>query len=348
MRKRLLISTVFVLSGFLSYGQTVSKVFNNTPLKTVLKEVEKQSGMSIMYETVDVNTSPAVTASFNDASVATVLESILDSSLDYSIEGKIIVIYKKSKDVSGEKKQTISRQNTQRMIRGLVTDETDSPVVGATVIVKGTMINAVTDINGEYNIVAEPGNILAFNFLGYQPVEIELNEQIVVDVKMASAATPLDEVMVVAYGVVKKSSFSGSAAVVHSQDITTNPSASFEKSLQGKVAGLQVTSASGQPGASTTYRIRGTGSLNGSNEPLYVIDGVATTSADYSMAADRAYSTSSILSSLNPQDIESITVLKDAAAASLYGSRAANGVVIITTKSGKSGEGKMSFNAQLG
>jgi hypothetical protein len=108
---------------------------------------------------------------------------------------------------------------------------------------------------------------------------------------MAPAATPLDEVMVVAYGVAKKSSFSGSAAVVHSQEITANPSASFEKSLQGKVAGLQVATASGQPGASTTYRIRGTGSLNGSNEPLYVIDGVATTSADYSKVADRAYST---------------------------------------------------------
>jgi TonB-linked SusC/RagA family outer membrane protein len=348
MRKRLLISTICILSGFLSYGQTVTKVFSNTPLKTVLKEVEKQSGMSIMYETVDVNASPAVTASFNDASVATVLESVLDSSLDYSIEGKIIVIYKKSGNVSAEKQQTLPRQNTQRMIRGLVTDETDSPVVGATVIVKGTAINATTDINGEYTIVAEPGNIIVFSFLGYQSVEVEVSDRVVLDVKMAPAATPLDEVMVVAYGVAKKSSFSGSAAVVHSQEITANPSASFEKSLQGKVAGLQVAAASGQPGASTTYRIRGTGSLNGSNEPLYVIDGVATTSADYSKVADRAYSTSSILSSLNPQDIESVTVLKDAAAASLYGSRAANGVVIITTKSGKSGEGKLSFNAQLG
>lgn len=107
-----------VLLGFLSYGQTVTKVFNNTPLKTVLKEVEKQSGMSIMYETVDVNASPAVTASFNNASVTTVLETILDSTLEYSIKGKIIVIYKKSGDTSGEKQQAFSQQSNQRTIRG--------------------------------------------------------------------------------------------------------------------------------------------------------------------------------------------------------------------------------------
>jgi len=148
MRKRLLISTIMVLLGFLSYGQTVTKVFNNTPLKTVLKEVEKQSGMSIMYETVDVNASPAVTASFNNASVTTVLETILDSTLEYSIKGKIIVIYKKSGDTSGEKQQAFSQQSNQRTIRGVVTDETDTPIVGATIIVKGTVNTATTDSNG--------------------------------------------------------------------------------------------------------------------------------------------------------------------------------------------------------
>ncbi|MEJ1729714.1 carboxypeptidase-like regulatory domain-containing protein, partial [Escherichia coli] len=220
MRKRLLISTICVLSGFLSYGQTVTKVFNNTPLKTVLKEVEKQSGMSIMYETVDVNASPAVTASFNNASVATVLETILDSTLKYSIKGKIIVIYKKSDDASGEKQQAFSQQSNQRMIRGVVTDETDSPIVGATIIVKGTTNNATTDFNGAYTIFVRPDDVLIFSFLGYQSVEVEVSDRVVVDVKMISAATPLDEVMVVAYGVAKKSSFSGSAAVVHSQEIT--------------------------------------------------------------------------------------------------------------------------------
>ena len=163
---------------------------------------------------------------------------------------------------------------------------------------------------------------------------------------MKSDAEVLDEVMVVAYGTVKKSAFTGSATVVD-QDKIKSPAVSFDKSLAGQVSGVQVMSNSGQPGSGTSFRIRGSGSLKASNEPLYVIDGVATTSTEYSSIAEENESSSNILSSINPNDIESITVLKDAAAAALYGSRAANGVVVITTKSGKEGKARVNFNAQF-
>ena len=237
-------------------------------------------------------------------------------------------------------------------VRGTVTDaSTGEPVAFASIQVKGTMTGAVTDLDGKYSIMVSSGIsdiTLVFSFVGYKTIEVAVNGRTVVDVSISPDTEVLEDVLVVAYGTAKKSSYSGSASMVRSESILQNPNSSFEKAMQGKVAGLQVTTSSGQPGATASFRIRGSGSLNASNEPLYVVDGIATSTADYSVMADRSYSTSSILSTLNPQDIESVTVLKDAAAASLYGSRAANGVVIITTKNGAQGSGKLNVNAQVG
>lgn len=234
-------------------------------------------------------------------------------------------------------------------VKGKVTDaQNGDPVPFASIVVKGTTQGVVADLDGNYSISAPSNAVLVFSSVGYQTQEVQLNGRSSVNVSLSTDAEFLDDVLVVAYGTAKKSSYAGSAALVRSEELVKTPAASVEQALQGKVAGLQITSTSGQPGASTSFRIRGSGSLNASNEPLYVIDGVATTSGSYSVIAESQYSTASIISSINPQDIESITVLKDAAAASLYGSRAANGVVIITTKSGKAGQGKVNFNAQVG
>lgn len=234
-------------------------------------------------------------------------------------------------------------------VKGSVTDAQSGESVPATsVMVKGTTQGVVADINGNYSINALPSAVLVFSSVGYTTQEVAIDGRGLVNIALQPDAEFLDDVLVVAYGTAKKSSYSGSAAMVKSDDLLKAPVSSVEQALQGKVAGLQITTSSGQPGAATSFRIRGTGTLNASSEPLYVIDGVATTSSDYSELAYQAYSSSSIVSSINPQDIESITVLKDAAAASLYGSRAANGVVIITTKSGQAGKGKVNFNAQVG
>ena len=234
-------------------------------------------------------------------------------------------------------------------VRGTVTDASNGePVPGASVIVSGTTNGVVSDVNGNYSVTAPSDGVLIFSSIGYETMQVPVRGNRSLNVELTPSAEFLDETIVVAYGTAKKSSYSGSASMVRSEELAQKPVASVEQALQGKVAGLQVTTASGQPGAATTFRIRGTGTLNASADPLYVIDGVATTNVSYSYNASYTDATSSILSTINPQDIESITVLKDAAAASLYGSRAANGVVIITTKNGKAGNGHVNFNAQYG
>ena len=234
-------------------------------------------------------------------------------------------------------------------VKGTVTDaQTGDPVPGAAVVVSGTATGVVTEFDGTYSITVASDGVLIFSSIGYETMQVPVQGKKNLNVELSPSAEFIDETIVVAYGTAKKSSYSGSATMVRSEELAQKPVSSVEQALQGKVAGLQVSTASGQPGAATTFRIRGTGSLNASSDPLYVIDGVATTSTSYSKNASDANTTTSILSSINPQDIESITVLKDAAAASLYGSRAANGVVIITTKSGKAGQGHLNFNAAVG
>ncbi len=233
-------------------------------------------------------------------------------------------------------------------VKGVVTSEEDGlPIVGASVLVKGTTQGTITDVDGNFMIsgVKADSKTLIVSFVGMKTREVAIKKG-ELKIVMKSDAEVLDEVMVVAYGTVKKSAFTGSATVVD-QDKIKSPAVSFDKSLAGQVSGVQVMSNSGQPGSGTSFRIRGSGSLKASNEPLYVIDGVATTSTEYSSIAEENESSSNILSSINPNDIESITVLKDAAAAALYGSRAANGVVVITTKSGKEGKARVNFNAQF-
>lgn len=233
-------------------------------------------------------------------------------------------------------------------VKGVVTSEEDGlPIVGASVLVKGTTQGTITDVDGNFMIsgVKADSKTLIVSFVGMKTREVAIKKG-ELKIVMKSDAEVLDEVMVVAYGTVKKSAFTGSATVVD-QDKIKSPAVSFDKSLAGQVSGVQVMSNSGQPGSGTSFRIRGSGSLKASNEPLYVIDGVVTTSTEYSSIAEENESSSNILSSINPNDIESITVLKDAAAAALYGSRAANGVVVITTKSGKEGKARVNFNAQF-
>ena len=168
-----------------------------------------------------------------------------------------------------------------------------------------------------------------------KPVKAAIAPQM--KVALVSAVEELDEVIVVAYGTAKKSSYAGSAALVKADAIKDIPTTTFENALNGKVAGLQLTNNSGQAGSAPAIRIRGVGSMNAGNEPLYVIDGVPVSSGNIGQMDGEIYSTNNIMNSLNPEDIESISVLKDAAASSLYGSRAANGVILITTKKGNTG-----------
>ncbi|MBP1614838.1 MAG: TonB-dependent receptor [Bacteroidetes bacterium] len=238
----------------------------------------------------------------------------------------------------------VSLAMAQSRVTGVVIGADDNePITGASVLVKGTKVGTITDVDGKFSLMSVPtsAKTLVISFIGMRSVEVPIKANL--KIVLEADAKVLDEVMVVAYGTVKKSAFTGSATVLNGDKLKT-PTASFDKGLSGQIAGVQVVSKSGQPGSGTSFRIRGAGSLSASNEPLIVIDGVATTNEEYSKVADNADSSSNLLASLNPTDIESITVLKDAAAAALYGSRAANGVVVITTKTGKAGKTKVTLD----
>ncbi|MGN1245372.1 MAG: SusC/RagA family TonB-linked outer membrane protein [Muribaculaceae bacterium] len=235
-----------------------------------------------------------------------------------------------------------------KSITGTVVSSEGEPVIGATVMVDGSTLGASTDADGKFSISGIPENAksITVTYVGMKKAKVAIQPS--VKVELQSSTEMLDEVLVVAYGTAKKSSFAGSAALVKASDIKDNPSSTFENALNGKVAGLQLTNNSGQAGSAPAIRIRGMGSMNAGNEPLYVIDGVPVTSGNIGQMSGELYSTNNIMSSINPDDIESISVLKDAAASSLYGSRAANGVILITTKKGASGRPVVAFKAEVG
>lgn len=236
-------------------------------------------------------------------------------------------------------------QNVQ--ITGTVTSsEKGEPLIGASVIAKGTSIGAATDANGYYTInVPQNTTILVFSSIGYKNQEVEISSRSIINVVLDPESQEIEEVMVVAYGISKKATFTGSASQLKSGDLTKVSAISVSDALAGLSSGVNVTGGSGQPGATPSIRIRGTGSINSSNEPLYVIDGVAQMQDNLSVSMSASLGA---LSSLNPSDIATVTVLKDAAAAALYGSRAANGVVLINTKKGAAGKTKFAFKSELG
>lgn len=233
----------------------------------------------------------------------------------------------------------------QKVVTGTVTSDDDNlPIIGATVQIKGTTVGVTTDLDGKYSINVDEGRTLIFRFAGLKTEEFVVGSGSVIDVVMKVDVLNLDEVIVIAYGVQQREAKTGSVGVVNSDVLQDIPETSIDKMLSGKVAGVVVSQTSGQPGSATDVRIRGTSSINAGSNPLYVIDGVPV------MTGDQSYytNTGNALASLNPNDIESISILKDAAAASIYGSRAANGVILITTKSGKAGKSKINFRTSTG
>ena len=227
---------------------------------------------------------------------------------------------------------SVAYAQTPKTITGVVTDASNGdPMIGVVVTEPNTSNGTVTDLDGNYSITIN-GNKLNYSYIGYQNVEKIITQSGTVDVKMVSN-TELDEVVVVGYTTMKKREVLGSLSKVNSKELTEVPAPSVSEALQGRVSGLQVTSATGAPGAGVSVRVRGVGSIGGSNDPLYIIDGIPSENG---------------LNSINPSDIENVSVLKDASSAAIYGSRATNGVVLVTTKKGKEGKTKVSYNGQFG
>lgn len=243
----------------------------------------------------------------------------------------------------------------EKTVSGVVSDVT-GPIPGANVIIKGTKRSAQTDFDGRYSIKANSGEVLVFSFTGMNNSSITVGASNNVNVKLASDSQTLEEVVVLGYVTKTKNSMTGSSKQLSGSVLSGVPTVSVDQALQGKVAGLQVSSSSGTPGSIQDIRIRGVGSISANNQPLYVIDGVPVVSGDFSGANDNKTnptiaSTSSSISSLaaiNSNDIESITVLKDASATAAYGARGSNGVIVITTKKGKTGKAVYNFSNSIG
>ncbi len=237
-----------------------------------------------------------------------------------------------------------------RTVSGTVTDSDGGPLPGVTITIKGTTTGTVADIDGNYSISVPDGGILVFNFVGFESQEVAIGQRSVIDLAM-SGVTELSEVIIVGYGSARQEELTGAVQVVGAEKLAEVPTSSFQDALQGNAPGLQVVAQDGAPGAGIAIRVRGIGSINASNEPLYVVDGLPITaqSADVTTTDfDNGGRSANPLAALNPNDIENIVILKDAASTAIYGSRGANGVILITTKQGKKGPAKVNLKASYG
>lgn len=261
--------------------------------------------------------------------------SILYANVDAHIKNDVMThINGASKSESVSQIKVESQNDDKLKVKGTVTDKTGLGVMGAGVFVKGTTIGTVTDIDGNFEIADVPADaVLTVSSIGYTEQEQAVNDRQVINFVLEEESLQLDDVIVVAYGTAKKESFTGSASVVKGDEISKRPVGNLTKSIEGMVAGVQTTSGGGQPGEGASIMVRGVGSVNAASTPLYVVDGIPYDGA---------------ISAINPADIETMTVLKDASAGALYGARGANGVVVITTKKGSADRINVSYKGNFG
>src|SRR5690606_1466575 len=235
---------------------------------------------------------------------------------------------------------SLDRQMLDTTVTGTVVDSSGQPLPGVTITVQGTTIGTVTDLDGRYTINAPDGGVLVFSFIGFERQAIEVGGKSIINVTLNEDTASLDEVVVIGYGTQERRDISTSIASVSSEDLKDRPSTNFAQSIQGKMAGVRITNNNTAPGGGSNIVIRGVSSINASNSPLIVIDGFPI--------KDGYNKTENPLNAINPADIESIEVLKDASSSAIYGTQAANGVILVTTKKGKSGKPTISVNVSSG
>ncbi|KJF42842.1 TonB-dependent receptor [Draconibacterium sediminis] len=344
----ILISVVTAFAGR-TYSQTkkLSLSIENSTVKEVLGAIEDQSEFYFMYSSKVIDADRVVSVNVDDKKIDDVLNSIFyGTDVEYTIKDRIIVLA--TPELLSEETFIAPQQGS---VSGKVIDRSGSPLPGVTVIIKGTTLGTITDIDGVYLIPEVPDDaVLKFSFVGMKMQEITVDNQSQINVTMEEDAIGIDEVVAIGYGTIKKSDLTGSVTSVKTEDLENVKMQSIDQALAGRAAGVQVTQSSGVPGSAPAVRVRGTTSLQGANEPLYVVDGFPIYAGAGSGNAGTAAGSSNIsgIANINPNDIESIEILKDASATSIYGARAANGVILITTKSGTIGNDKISFSANYG
>ncbi len=329
------------ISGYAQKTQ-LSLDFSGVSIERILNEIESRSEYYFLYNKNLVDVKRNVDIHVKNRQLDLILDQLFgNTEVKYRIFNRQIVLSTDENPLIGEVSQS-------GRVTGKVTDSSGNPLPGVTVMIKESSVGTITDADGRYSIsnVAD-GSVLVFSFVGMRSSEVEFTGQNQVDVQMEEETVGLEEVVAIGYGTVKKSDLTGAVSSVKAEDIQNTPLTSIDQGLVGRASGVMVTQTSGMPGAIASIRVRGTSSLQGGNEPLYVIDGFPVyNGSGFGSTGGRARMSG--LATINPSDIESIEILKDASATSIYGSRAANGVVLITTKSGKHGLDKITVEANYG
>lgn len=329
-RKCLLIrSLLFVLVSFGSLSpaaQTVSRKFEGELLKNVLKEVERQTDLSIIYKKDEVNERKKITATFQAAPVETVLAAVLDADLCYNVQNRMIVISRKNK-------LQLYPNGLQKTIRGQVVDKNGEPLIGANVQIAGrNRIGAVTDATGRFVLPDVPADaVLRISYMGFKSATVKATDTVgQARIVLLENEQLLDEVVVVGYGTQKKVNLTGAVSVVAGDRLASRSGANLSQLLQGTVPNLVVSFESGRPGQTGNFNIRGVNSISADAAPLVIVDGIEGD-----------------INKVNPNDVESISVLKDASAAAVYGARAAYGVILVTTKNGREGKAAIRYSGRF-
>lgn len=316
-------------------AQTVTLGSNKVSLKAAFEKIEKASKYKIAYNSSTINANRMVTISKTKGDVLEILNLLLkECGCTYEEKGNYIIVKPQSKKQS-------NGQNVKR-VTGQLIDELGEPMIGVTVMIKGTTTGAVTDLDGKFTIDDVPAGAseLHISYIGYEAKDVQISSS-AMQIKMNPDNELLDEVVVVGYGTVKKDDLTGSVSAIKPDEFNRGAKSTAQDALVGKVAGVNVVSSSGAPGSGSTIRIRSGASLSASNDPLIVIDGVPVDNSSIEGGTN-------LIGGINPNDIETFTVLKDASATAIYGSRASNGVIVITTKKGTKGKPKFNYYPSSG
>jgi TonB-dependent starch-binding outer membrane protein SusC len=343
-----LIITALQVLAVDSYSQAtrLSMGYELVPVEQVLKDIEDNSEFYFLFNQELVDVSRQVEAKFRNQKIDNILAQIFaGTDVDFLVMDRQIILS------PSEYLAETKLQMQPRTITGLLTDEAGEPLIGATVIIKGTTIGSITDMQGNYSLEVPEGAILVFSYIGMTSQEVPVGSNTTMNISLVEDIMSLEEVVVVGYGTMQKKEITGAVTTVKTEFLPKTATYSVEGMLQGRVAGLNMELRSAQPGGSSDINIRGSISPRGNNSPLIVIDGVPVTNnssaePDLTLSGDIGWHNAidrSPLSMINPSDIVSVDVLKDASATAIYGSSAANGIIMITTKKGQAGQVKVNY-----
>ena len=340
-----LILLILLISPSLFAQVTIT--LKNQSIRQALKEIERLSDYKFFYNNDLSSLDKVVTLSAKDESIESVMSKLLaGTDISYKQDNNNLIVL--------TLKATSPKQsNNDQKIKGTVVDETKQPVIGANIVVEGTTNGTITDLDGNFSLQVPENAELRVSYIGYLDQRVKVGKSTSLHIILKEDTQTLDEVIVVGYGTMKKSDITGSVASVKLDDLKEGATTSVDQMLLGKSAGVNVVQSSGEPGGGFSVNIRGASSINGGVSPLYVIDGVPIdNSRPVSQGSIVGFSDSrsprNPMSSINPADIESLEILKDASATAIYGSRGANGVILITTKSGKAEKMKVSYSGSIG